>query len=49
MTTTEPEATPQKTTATVTVDGVTFEAKPGELLIKAAQDNGIYIPRFCWH
>ncbi len=50
MTTTEPEAPEvKKTTATVTVDGVTFEAQPGEMLIKAAQDNGIYIPRFCWH
>ncbi len=50
MTTTEPNA-PQmkKTTATVTVDGVTFEAEPGELLIKAAQEHGVYIPRFCWH
>ncbi|MDP9336328.1 MAG: NADH-quinone oxidoreductase subunit NuoG, partial [Actinomycetota bacterium] len=47
MTTTEPEA--RKTTVTVTVDGVTFEAQPGELLIKAAQEHGIYIPRFCWH
>ncbi len=34
---------------TVTVDGRELEAAPGELLIKAAQDNGIYIPRFCWH
>ena len=25
------------------------EANPGDLVIKAAQDNGIYIPRFCWH
>jgi NADH-quinone oxidoreductase subunit G len=50
VTTTEPEATEaKKTTVTVTVDGVTFEAEPGELLIKAAQENGIYIPRFCWH
>ncbi|HEV7524096.1 MAG TPA: NADH-quinone oxidoreductase subunit NuoG [Acidimicrobiia bacterium] len=50
MTATESEATgAKKTTVTVTVDGVTFEAEPGELLIKAAQDNGIYIPRFCWH
>ena len=49
MTTTEPEAPDQKTTVTVTVDGVTFEAQPGELLIKAAQENGVYIPRFCWH
>jgi NADH-quinone oxidoreductase subunit G len=50
VTTTEPEAPEaKKTTVTVTVDGVTFEAQPGELVIKAAQDNGIYIPRFCWH
>jgi NADH-quinone oxidoreductase subunit G len=50
VTTTEPEAPEaKKTTATVTLDGVTIEAQPGELLIKAAQDNGIYIPRFCWH
>ncbi len=33
----------------VTVDGVEFEAQPGELLIKVAQEHGIYIPRFCWH
>ena len=43
------EETPQKTTVTVTVDGVTFEAKPGQLIIQAAQEHGIYIPRFCWH
>ena len=47
MTTTEPRA--DKTTVTVTVDGASFEAQPGELLIKAAQEHGIYIPRFCWH
>ena len=49
VTTTEPEQDVQKDTVTVTVDGVTFEAQPGELLIKAAQEHGIYIPRFCWH
>jgi len=50
VTTTEPEATEaKKSTVTVTVDGSTFEAQPGELLIKAAQEHGIYIPRFCWH
>jgi NADH-quinone oxidoreductase subunit G len=48
VTTTDPEAV-QKTTVSVTVDGVTFEAQPGELVIKAAQEHGIYIPRFCWH
>jgi NADH-quinone oxidoreductase subunit G len=47
VTTTEPEVT--KDTVTVTVDGKTFEAKKGELLIKAAQEHGVYIPRFCWH
>ncbi len=33
----------------VTIDGKQIEADKGELLIKAAQDNGTYIPRFCWH
>jgi NADH-quinone oxidoreductase subunit G len=33
----------------VTIDGKTFEAQPGELLIKVAQEHGVYIPRFCWH
>jgi NADH-quinone oxidoreductase subunit G len=35
--------------AKVTIDGRTFDAEAGELLIKVAQDNGAYIPRFCWH
>ena len=39
----------KKDTVTVTVDGRTFEAKPGELVIAAAERNGVYIPRFCWH
>jgi NADH-quinone oxidoreductase subunit G len=34
---------------TITVDGKEMQARPGELLIKAAEDNGTYIPRFCWH
>ena len=34
---------------TITIDGVEHEVRPGELLIKAAQDEGTYIPRFCWH
>ncbi|HJU80420.1 MAG TPA: NADH-quinone oxidoreductase subunit NuoG [Acidimicrobiia bacterium] len=33
----------------VTVDGQDFEAPKGQMLIKAAQDHGTYIPRFCWH
>ncbi|NNF65565.1 MAG: NADH-quinone oxidoreductase subunit NuoG, partial [Acidimicrobiia bacterium] len=34
---------------TITVDGRDVEVSNGELLIQAAQDNGTYIPRFCWH
>ncbi|MBT8201083.1 MAG: NADH-quinone oxidoreductase subunit NuoG [Acidimicrobiia bacterium] len=34
---------------TITVDGIPLEVDAGELLIKAAEDNGTYIPRFCWH
>ena len=34
---------------TVTIDGRQVQAPRGELLIKVAQDNGTYIPRFCWH
>jgi NADH-quinone oxidoreductase subunit G len=35
--------------ATVVIDGKAVEAEPGELLIKVAQEHGVYIPRFCWH
>lgn len=34
---------------TFTVDGVEMEAAKGEILIRVAQENGVYIPRFCWH
>jgi len=37
------------TTVSVTVDGRTIEAAKGELVIEAAERNGIYIPRFCYH
>ena len=33
----------------LTVDGRTIEAAKGELVIAAAERNGIYIPRFCYH
>jgi NADH-quinone oxidoreductase subunit G len=46
MTDTAPE---QKTTLTITVDGKEVEARPGELLIAAAERAGTYIPRFCYH
>ena len=38
-----------RTMVGLTIDGVEVEAPAGELLIKAAEDNGVYIPRFCWH
>jgi NADH-quinone oxidoreductase subunit G len=34
---------------TVVVDGEERQVPAGELLIRAAQDTGTYIPRFCWH
>jgi NADH-quinone oxidoreductase subunit G len=40
---------PTKTTVTVTIDGKAIEAKPGELVIAAAERTGTFIPRFCWH
>jgi NADH-quinone oxidoreductase subunit G len=36
-------------TVKVTIDGKEFDVPAGEMLIKAAQDSGTYIPRFCWH
>jgi NADH-quinone oxidoreductase, chain G len=33
----------------ITVDGNTVQVPKGEVLIKAAQEHGTYIPRFCWH
>lgn len=30
-----------------TIDGVVVTGKPGQSVIEAAQDNGIYIPRLC--
>jgi len=34
---------------TITIDGEERQVPAGQLLIKAAQDTGTYIPRFCWH
>ena len=33
----------------LTINGKEIEAKPGELVIEAAERNGTYIPRFCYH
>jgi NADH-quinone oxidoreductase subunit G len=34
---------------TVTLDGREVQVERGELLIKAAERHGTYVPRFCWH
>ncbi|MEY2566207.1 MAG: NADH-quinone oxidoreductase subunit [Actinomycetota bacterium] len=39
----------QKDTVSITVDGKPVEAAPGEMIIAAAERNGVYIPRFCYH
>ena len=33
----------------ITIDGIDIEAVARQLLIKAAEEAGTYIPRFCWH
>jgi NADH-quinone oxidoreductase subunit G len=43
-----PEQAPPEQVS-VTIDGATHQVPAGSLLIKAAQDTGTYIPRFCWH
>ncbi len=34
---------------TVTINGTEVEARPGEMLIAAADRAGVHIPRFCYH
>ena len=36
-------------TLTLKVDGKLLSAKPGQTVIQAAQDAGIYIPYLCYH
>ncbi|MDZ7674439.1 MAG: NADH-quinone oxidoreductase subunit NuoG [Acidimicrobiales bacterium] len=40
---------PTETTVKITVDGVEIDARPDDLVIDAAERNGTYIPRFCYH
>ncbi|MDQ3680404.1 MAG: NADH-quinone oxidoreductase subunit NuoG [Actinomycetota bacterium] len=49
MTDQKTEGAEQEETVSITVDGQPFEAKPGELVIAAAERQGVYIPRFCYH
>ncbi|HUR18775.1 MAG TPA: NADH-quinone oxidoreductase subunit NuoG [Acidimicrobiales bacterium] len=39
----------QTGTLTINVDGDPMPARPGEMLIAAAERGGVYIPRFCYH
>ncbi|HEX4979333.1 MAG TPA: NADH-quinone oxidoreductase subunit NuoG [Acidimicrobiales bacterium] len=41
--------TPAPTAVTISVDGRAVPAKPGEMIIAAAERAGVYIPRFCYH
>ena len=36
-------------TVEVTINGVVVDARPGELVIAAADRAGVHIPRFCYH
>ena len=40
---------PEPEQISLTIDGRSVSAKPGELLIAAAERTGTYIPRFCYH
>ena len=44
-----PAAPPAKTTVSITVDGRAHEARPGQRVIDACEDAGVYVPRFCYH
>jgi NADH-quinone oxidoreductase subunit G len=43
------EASGQSTDISISLDGRTVSARPGEMLIAAAERAGTYIPRFCYH
>ena len=38
-----------KTTVSVTINGRSVEAKPGQLLIDACEQSGSFVPHFCYH
>ncbi|MFN2504578.1 MAG: NADH-quinone oxidoreductase subunit NuoG [Acidimicrobiales bacterium] len=46
---TKAEVETEAGSVTITVDGKAIKAKPGEMIIAAAERGGVYIPRFCWH
>lgn len=40
---------PPRVTVPVTVDGRAHEAEPGQWVIDACADAGVYVPHFCYH
>jgi NADH-quinone oxidoreductase subunit G len=48
MSDTTADAAP-KTTVAITIDDRPHEADPGQLVIDACEDAGVYVPRFCYH
>jgi NADH-quinone oxidoreductase subunit G len=44
-----PTPPPTDETVTITLDGVERTVPKGQLIITAAEEAGIYIPRFCYH
>ena len=36
-------------TITIEIDGKQLSANPGQNIIQVADENDIYIPRFCYH
>jgi NADH-quinone oxidoreductase subunit G len=47
--TTDTTPTEQPAGVPVTINGREIHAREGELVIDAAERNGIYVPRFCYH
>jgi NADH-quinone oxidoreductase subunit G len=43
------EPAPDPDAVSITINGKPFQARKGELVIAAAEREGTYIPRFCWH
>lgn len=40
---------PPKTTLSVMIDGKAHEAAPGQWVIDACEDAGVFVPHFCYH
>ncbi|MFZ9035201.1 MAG: NADH-quinone oxidoreductase subunit NuoG [Francisellaceae bacterium] len=36
-------------TLNIEIDGKSYQANPGQMVIQVADNHGIYIPRFCYH